>query len=322
MSVHSLLSGDVWFEEAPGVVVAQADISEKRFSRVEWRESSSSSERQTEEEESWSSSEDGVCTCLRDTAALMDYPEPRDPPPPRGPPAYPGIVSVLASVGARKREKRSRKVASCLRKREYNDDRAALRKCVRSVCRTCRWSLGYTPDAAEHGRLEQIVSALYTVRRTPCVSYTRSHMNLPSICSAMRAGHMTSLVSPGYSRLSVCATNELSRAILATHFRQLYVAFQVVSVLRHAHEHGVVHGGVSAHNVAIDPSTLCLTLHGWLQPTTGGSVTEATRCAVYRWAHSEMTTLDYVLELNALSGRVCGDPDNNPFVPWVVDFSC
>ena len=43
--------------------------------------------------------------------------------------------------------------------------------------------------------------------------------------------------------------------------------------------------------------------------------------ATARWCSREMTNLEYLLTLNREAGRVSGQPNNHPVLPWVSDFS-
>ena len=43
--------------------------------------------------------------------------------------------------------------------------------------------------------------------------------------------------------------------------------------------------------------------------------------AVIKWQRGELTNFDYIMILNYYAGRRCGDPNNHPIFPWIIDFS-
>ena len=62
-------------------------------------------------------------------------------------------------------------------------------------------------------------------------------------------------------------------------------------------------------------------IHASLNPAALTIPTSPLRQLTDSWVNGRLSNFDYLMALNQLAGRVVGDPNNHPIMPWVIDFS-
>lgn len=177
----------------------------------------------------------------------------------------------------------------------------------------------------------------------------QAHPNcLPAICALFTSQHLFLVQTHVPHSLSDCVT--FSPAVLTSaRSRSLFLAFQLLQLLRDSHDKGVVVGDVSLHDLQISPS-LWLNAVPKLEcnlfsPDQSDNASSHEIVADERvsfmlktneeaakkeksvdelldlWVRGQVSNYDYLIALNSLAGRKFGHPSHHHVLPWVTDFS-
>ncbi|XP_046665135.1 WD repeat-containing protein 81 isoform X2 [Homalodisca vitripennis] len=163
------------------------------------------------------------------------------------------------------------------------------------------------------------------------------HPNLLPCIVALEAKNYFILVHenvPGHTLLD-CVT--FSPAILGTNSKMLFLVYQLLCLLRHIHDLGLVLADITLSDIYVDS-------HLWIQvtpkleaniyelppkPQTDQEISSVEKTKkshdinslTLAWVRGAMSNLDYLTALNNLAGRRFGDPRCHHVLPWVTDFS-
>ena len=159
---------------------------------------------------------------------------------------------------------------------------------------------------------------------------------VPLLC-IVASPHSVLLLST-YQPHSVASLLRFSPAAVDTQTKNLFILFQIISILDSFHRSGLSLGDeINLDQFKIDP-----TLHLLFDfPVSAPrpiktaevksqfpsklpllpSLSIPLSTATLLWTRRELTNLQYLLYINHLAGRRSGQPNNHPVVPWVCDFS-
>jgi len=177
----------------------------------------------------------------------------------------------------------------------------------------------------------------------------QAHPNcLPAVCALFTSQHLFLVQTHVPHSLSDCVT--FSPALLtAARSRSLFLAFQLLQLLRDSHDKGVVIGDVNLHDLLISPS-LWLSVLPKLEcnlftpdqsddDTSLEIITDEKVSFILKnsgddanrgkavdelldlWVRGQVSNYDYLIALNCLAGRKFGHPSHHHVLPWVTDFS-
>ncbi|XP_063677506.1 WD repeat-containing protein 81-like isoform X2 [Bolinopsis microptera] len=137
-----------------------------------------------------------------------------------------------------------------------------------------------------------------------------------------------------------------SPTLLIGSHRPLFIVYQLLQYLRWLHSHGLTHDHIRTTNLYVDEKLwlsvgaprlgllpvsreevkqieeikeVKLKEKRLLYPFTGPPDSILSACGA--WVKGYLSNLDYLLLLNQYSGKVLGDPNLHPVIPWVMDFS-
>lgn len=155
-----------------------------------------------------------------------------------------------------------------------------------------------------------------------------------------------------------CVTFSPSK-LSGSYAKPVFVIYQLIQAVSQAHRQGVPVGDISLSDLLIDnrlwlrltipqlhrlsskpeqrdrtvvdnfkqtnlsnqsPQSLTKKCQNCSAIGTGKLTTESLACLVQEWVRGEMSNFDYLMALNHLAGRRCGDPNHHPVMPWVIDF--
>ena len=146
------------------------------------------------------------------------------------------------------------------------------------------------------------------------------------------------LLIQNFQPTSVLDILKYSPAIISeTSTKYLFILYQILEIYKTLASLGISFGdAVSLDNFKIN-ETLHIqyeppliveeisTKHSDLQtsPEPGESITASSEVseATAGWCRRDLSNLEYLLILNREAGRVLGQPNNHPVLPWVCDFS-
>lgn len=171
---------------------------------------------------------------------------------------------------------------------------------------------------------------------------------LPALGALFTSQHLFLVQTHVPHSLSDCVT--FSPALLTSaRSRSLFLAFQLLQLLRDSHDKGVVIGDVNLHDLLISPS-LWLNVVPKLEcnlftPDQSDDETSLEIVADEKvsfilknsgdeankgkavdelldlWVRGQVSNYDYLIALNSLAGRKFGHPSHHHVLPWVTDFS-
>eukprot|EP00736_Rhodelphis_marinus_P000950 Rmarinus@m.25149 len=184
--------------------------------------------------------------------------------------------------------------------------------------------------------ISELLSRLYRVER---VSDEASNIEGWRIIKALHSnctGLMAVVQSPRaylflmeYGRYSLEGILRFSRQVVSTDIAARFLVYQLLSAVEFYHCQGLVHGNLNPRTVLLSEKlwlTLCLpdliARHTILLPPSPERPYGGTLAALIRgWTEGTVSNFDYLMALNACTGRRRGDPAFHPVLPWVMDFT-
>lgn len=132
--------------------------------------------------------------------------------------------------------------------------------------------------------------------------------------------------------------------------KPLFILYQVLHAIKHSHQIGLSVGDLRLRNILVDDKHWMRLSQPHMelicrdftpvssQPSeksieADGNVSTGTKwfyedysftdlsVVMQQWVDGKITTFDYLMFLNHLTGRRMGDPNHHPILPWVMDFS-
>ncbi|XP_077992246.1 WD repeat-containing protein 81-like [Glandiceps talaboti] len=163
-----------------------------------------------------------------------------------------------------------------------------------------------------------------------------SHANLLPVFCAIESKTSFYIIQP-YQEHSLHHAVTFSPAMLAnSHAKPLFLIYQILQVMLHCHKQGLSLGEVNLKDFSLD-GKLWLQVTGPnlnqvkeadIQTTDNHQEEKDWKCElkdlpgiVQQWVQGELSNFDYLMVLNNLTGRVPGNPNHHPILPWVTDFN-
>ncbi|XP_054269421.1 WD repeat-containing protein 81-like [Macrosteles quadrilineatus] len=178
-------------------------------------------------------------------------------------------------------------------------------------------------------------------RPVPVEENATIHPNLLPCRFALEDGKSFILVFEGVPSHTLQDCVMFSPAVVNCHSKVQCLVYQLLCLLRHVHDKGLVLGDITLADIHVDA-------HLWIQvipkltanqysfpsassvkekvkdvPVSNSSSTSDQKLTelTLGWVRGAVNNLDYLTALNNLAGRRFGDPRCHHVMPWVTDFS-
>ena len=176
--------------------------------------------------------------------------------------------------------------------------------------------------------------------KTTSLQTTSSHPNVSSCFCVLDSPEAIFLLQP-YAPHSLFHVMTYTPAAMADNYaKSLFLAYQLLKAIDFCHARGIFVGDLRLSEVKVDEKLWIKVFpravgESFLavededdendQENNSSQVSAPSSDPLRElsddWVHGRLSNFDYLMALNKLAGRVLGDPNNHPILPWVVDFS-